>query len=285
MMIKKMSRWVFLTLTSVLFLGWMVSAASGQSYTDGPDVRIPDISGGTLAKIDFHQASGNLFALVRYITNNNWSLYLSTDRGSTWDLKYDRYNQDGFLDVDLVVAGDYLYVGYVNGDRADNVNLQRFFVSSGERDSVYGFRSPLDTSPHIFTDIALAADQSPTNIRIYCAAIQSDNTIRYAWSAPNDPTVFVDSSPAGFTAAEGLDMAFNTNYENGWFLFLSYIGNDNGVHVLRRNPSTNTWEDIVIDSTFTGTNRRTAVSACNDLVILGYEESYPNGQGIKLSYT
>jgi hypothetical protein len=230
-MIKKMNRWVFLTLTGVLFLGWMVLPASGQSYTDGPDVRIPDTFGEeTLAKIDFHQASGNIFALVCYNTIHNWSLYMSTDMGSTWDFKCSMSSSDGFQDVDLVVADDYLYVGYISISHAENVKLLRYFGSTGARDSVYGIRYPLDASPNTFTDIALVGVSEYD--RIYLAAVQSNNAIRWAWDNSTDGTTFYESSPAGVSAAEGLDMAYNMNDENGWYLFLSYIGNDNGVPII-----------------------------------------------------
>ncbi|MEW6185150.1 MAG: hypothetical protein AB1585_05350 [Thermodesulfobacteriota bacterium] len=244
------------------------------------DVRIGSRAGGYFTKLDFDKNSRKLFAVVRWDQDNGWGLYMSSDRGASWSETYFWYAGASHMavDVDMTVVGSYVYVGYISTDVPQEARLRRCLVSSGGSDTGYNFQVVFDAGGDSFTEVVLESNADDTNDRIYYAVRESNNYIRWAWDVSSDGTTFTEHSPAGVSAAGGLDMHFNANFST-WDLFFSYIGTDNGVHVLRLRGSL-IWEDQIVDIAFTGSHNRTAISAWGNTVICGYEKAYPNGQGI-----
>jgi hypothetical protein len=273
-------QWIEASGTSVAFgVAWRTPRPVEGGERDFTDVRIgAPRTGGNLAKLDYDAASGKLFAVVNW-TSDGWALNQSSDDGQTWSETYLWFFSVGSVpDVDMAVVGSYVYIGYVYSGNANEARLRRNFVTTGLPDNAYGYQTVFDASPNTVTDVAVESNQDSFQNRIYYAVRQSNNAVRWAWDVSTDGLTFTEDSPAGTSARGGLDMHWNTGYAT-WIIFLSYIGTDDHVHVLRRNNAS-TWENIVVGWTFTGGHDRTAVSAWGETVICGYEEAYTNGQGI-----
>ena len=189
---------------------------------DWADVRIGTRTGGNIAKIDFDHASGKLFAVVHWATDNGWALYMSIDKGATWNETYFWFAGTGqqALDVDMTVVGDYVYTGYVASDIANEARLRRNLVSTGGSDNAYGHQLVLDASPNTVTELAVESNADSLQNRIFLAIRQSNNTIRYAWDISTDGTTFSEVSPIVTNAVGGLDMHWNAGFTT-WFLFVS----------------------------------------------------------------
>lgn len=82
------------------------------------------------------------------------------------------------------------------------------------------------------------------------------------------------------SAEGGLDMHLNNNRTTN-FIYVSYIGTDGGVHVVRRGASI--WTDTVIEATYTGSGLRprARVSAANDEIYVTYDHQMADGRGVK----
>jgi len=270
-----------------LGVGWKEPLDVGGGR-DWADVRIGTRTGGSLTELDYDVDSGALFAVVRWTTDRGWALYRSTTDGASWAETYWWYAGPSAqaVDVSMAVVAGYVYVGYVASDFADELRLRRCFAATGLPDTVYSFQVPLDASPSTFTEVAVESNVDSFDNRIYCAGRQATGALRWAWAEGADGLPpFDEQSPSGVNAAGGLDMHWNFSYTT-WFLMLSYVGDDGRVHVLRRAQSATSWEDLVVDNTFTGSHMRTSISAWDDVVICAYEEVYANGQGIiyRISY-
>jgi hypothetical protein len=259
---------------------WRTPLPAGNGLRDFADVRIGTRTGGALAKLDYDRTSGKLFAVVRWASDNGWALYQSANDGTTWGETYFWFAGAGeqAVDVDMAVVGAYVYTGYVPSNVAHEARIRRSLVSTGASDAAYGFQVVLDTSPNTVAEVAVESNADSSQNRVYYALRQSDNAVRWAWDVSTDGATFDEVSPAGASARGGLDMHWNAAYTT-WYVFLSYVGTDSQVHVLRKSGAA--WENLVVDTTFTGSHDRTAVSAWADTVICGFEEEYSNGQGIK----
>ena len=261
-----------------LGVGWHTARPVDGAALTFVDARIGARTGGSLTKLDYDRPSGKLFAVVNWPADG-WALYQSTNDGQSWSETY--FWSSGtasVVDVDMAVVGDFVYVGYVYSGNANEARLRRNFVADGAPDMDYFYRVILNASPATVEEVAVESNADAFADRIYIAARQSDHAVRWAWDESADGLSFTEYSPDGASARGGLDMHWNTNFTN-WFLFLSYVGTDNQIHVLRRSEAT--WGDIVVDSAFTGTHDRTAVSAWGNTVICGYERAYTDGQGIR----
>jgi hypothetical protein len=273
-------QWLEASGTPVAFgVAWRTPRQVERGERDFTDVRIgAPRTGGNLAKLDYSAASNKLFAVVNW-ASDGWALNQSSNDGLTWSETYLWFFSTGSVpDVDMAVVGSYVYIGYVYSGNDNEGRLRRNFVSTGLSDGAYGYQTIFNATPNTVAEVAVETNQDAYNNRIYYAVRQSNNAVRWAWAESTDGLTFTEDSPAGTSARGGLDMHWNTGYAT-WFIFVSYIGTDDQVHVLRHNPST--WENIVVDSTFTGSHDRTAVSAWGETVICAYEEAYTNGQGIK----
>ena len=140
-------------------VNWLSPPVLG-GMNDWADVRIGTRTGGNIAKIDFDHASGKLFAVVNWATDNGWALYMSIDKGATWNETYFWYAGTGqqALDVDMTVVGDYVYTGYVASNIANEARLRRNLVSTGGSDNAYSHEIVLDASPNTVTELAVESN-------------------------------------------------------------------------------------------------------------------------------
>ncbi|MBP7744852.1 MAG: hypothetical protein KA383_01885 [Phycisphaerae bacterium] len=265
-----------------LGVNWITPQPAGASprFTD---VRIGTRTGGYTPVLDYDAATGKLFAVVRWDANNGWALYQSTTDGNSWAETYFWSAGAGqqAVSVDMVVVSDYVYVGYVASNSADEARLRRCLVSTGAVDIAYAYTTVFDATPSTITEAKLAANTDSADNRIYYAVCQSDNSVRFAWDESTDGTSFTETSPAGVAADSGLDLCWNPGFAT-YYVFLSYIGTDSRVHVLRR--STTGWSEAT-SAPFDGSHDRSAISAYDDHIICAHELYMTNGQGIRYFIT
>ncbi len=169
----------------------------------------PSGVGSRQIELDHDPDTGNYFAVVRWVESQfeAWALYISTDQGATWSSNLSLTTTGEWLDVDLAVAGDYVYVGYTRG--GDQARIARFFTTDGSLDTVYSFRTLIDVSPANVVDIALASDKDGPDNEIYYALIASDGSLRFFFDSSADGTTFAELSPGISDAVSGLDMTYN----------------------------------------------------------------------------
>lgn len=236
------------------------------------DVRIGSPNtGAAQVVLDFHRDTGNYFAAVRWDTGHDITLNLSTDNGATWN------ETGGFLaipfptDIDMVVAGDYVYIA-LSVDGLGEARLTRFHAATGLPDIGYEPPPVVDVSPATVSDVALASDQDGADNEIYYALISDDGALRFLYDSSADGTTFTDLSPPVANAAGGLDMHFNTNDPE---IFLSYVGTDSNAHVWQAYP----WGEV-FSSGFSGLETRTAISAADNNVVLAHQTILGYGYGL-----
>ncbi len=247
------------------------------------DVRIGARTGGVSTGLDYDAVTGKLFALVRWDTDNGWALYGSSTDGASWTELY--FWSAGLgkhaVDVDLAVVSNYAYVGYVASDFASEARLRRVVVSTGQVDSTYGYQVVFDGGTSTITDVALASNADSADNRVYYAVRQSDNAVRFAWDIATSGASFTEASPPDAAAVGGLDLCWNPGFAS-YYVWLSYIGSDSRVHVLRKRTSD--WSEATT-APFDGTHNRTTVSAWDDHVICAHELQMTYGQGIRYFIT
>jgi len=148
----------------------------------------PTVTGSRQIVLDHHQDTGNYFAVVRGADPIDvWALYISTDQGASWSSMEDVTTSGDWIDVDIAVAGDYVYAGYAMASFGE-AGIARFFAADGSFDSVYGYRSLIDVFPTDVVDVALASDQDGADNEIYYAFIASDGALRFFFDASADGT-------------------------------------------------------------------------------------------------
>lgn len=244
------------------------------------DVRIGTRTGGVSSGLDYDTATGKLFAVVRWDSDNGWAVHGSNTDGESWAELYFWYAGSGehAVDVDMAVVSGYVYVGYVASDVASEARLRRVVVSTDQVDSTYGYQVVLDSGANTITDVTVASNADSSNNRVYYAVRQSNNAVRYAWDVSTSGSTFTETSPAGTAAVGGLDLCWNPGFA-AYYLFLSYIGTDSRVHVLRYRSTTGWSEAMTVP--FDGTHNRSAISAWDDHVICVHELQMTHGQGIR----
>jgi len=229
--------------------------------------------GSRQIELDHDPDTGNYFAVVRWVDSQfeAWALYISTDQGATWS-SFGGFTTAGeWGDVDLAVAGDYVYVGFHNlgASRADIV---RFFATDGSWDSVFGFHTVVNVTPANVVDIALASDQDGADNEIYYALIASDGSLRFFFDSSADGTTFAELSPGISDAVSGLDMTYNPGSPDHLILF-SYWGVSSIIHVWRSFP----WEQALSLFFSQAIITSSAISAYDNAVIVCLEQEIPNG--------
>lgn len=262
-----------------------------------PEIYVDARVGGTSIdaediSLDYHRGTGNIFIAVSWGPNNpnstkHWTVNMSTTGGAIWAETFSYYGGTGAESplIDMTVVDDLVYVSYVNPPEPSVARTRRFFASTGASDTTYNFHSVDDVSPATVVDISTCGNPDTFDDRIYLAFIDSNNNLKFFWDVASDGKTFSEMSPS-VSAEGGIDMHFNQNYTDN-FLYVSYIGTDGGVHVLRR--SSISWIDYVIEATFTGspTRPRARISASNDEIYVIYDHEYTYGRGVKykVSYT
>ncbi len=252
------------------------------------DLRMADTRiGGTRTdaqtmNLDFDALTGNVFAVVRWGSTTGdsaWTMNTSEDGGLTWSESYAYSSSVGLIDVDCTVVSNYVYVAYVAGNAQDEARLRRCLASTGAIDGSFGYQTVFDAGANTVEEVALASNADDFNNRIYYAAIQSNDVLRYAYDVGSDGTTFIEQSPAGANPEYGLDMTWDNNRSAcAEFLYVSYAGNDGDIHVLGHGEAN--WTDWAVEAD-AGSFRTTAISAYEDTIICAFEYPYVYGTGIR----
>ena len=227
-------------------------------------------------ELEFDTATGNLYAVVTW--PDGWSLNRSTNGGNTWTETYFWSVGVGTVsDVDFAIVGGLIYVGYNGSDIPTAARFRRFNAATGASDLGYGFFTTI-TAPagQTFREIAVESNTDSFNNRIYMAAVQSDNQLRWVFDDSSDGTTFTEGSTGVANASGSLDMHWNHLYED-YFIYMSYKSTSNQIQVLR-NLQFSGWQPPTTVASFAPVTppRDVAISAYDDTVIVAYENDSAN---------
>jgi hypothetical protein len=239
------------------------------------DVRISTRTDGVDIALDYHPRTGNIFVLV--VWTSGWSLHMSTDLGATWS---ETYFWGGFTAIgDMAVSGDNVWVGYSSdGDLFGTSRFRRFSADTGLEDATYGFHVVGDEGPNTITEIEVVANTPDINNRIYMAyLVDETNSVSFWWSYP-EGLAFHEIPTAITDAVTGLDLAWNPSAPSNYKRWLSYLGTDDRVHLVRSDGDV--WQPEA-SYAYSGITSRTALSAYADHVFCAFEcESAPGKIGV-----
>jgi hypothetical protein len=254
----------------------------------GGDVQVDGLGEVIQTRLDFDDATGNLFVVNRRDggTNPRLVINLSTDDGATWRETALWYSSIAVDDMDAVVIGNFLYIGYAMESGVSAGRMRRVFTSSGLFDSSYGtggFYVVLDIDAVDLREIAVASNEDNSADEIYYLAILPhvpgvDNLIcgvsdihGLAWT--NLPTGIDD-------ADHGLDATWNQD-ATSHDLVISWVDMQLNLSLSLKLPSgCFPWiHHLYIDHPVDGI---TAVSAYKDTIIVVYE--YTSTAGVIVKY-
>jgi len=264
------------TVISLLTLAVLaLPALPATSGERAMDVRIGGTREGAVKTVlDYDMGTGNLFAVVQW-GQDNFSVNMSTDGGSSWVETYDCTVPYYLQDLDAVVVGGWLYIAdtyqLIAGGR-----LRRCWTGDGTYDANYGVHGIISSAPHLIDDVALAANSEVGNSMVHYFAGQTDGSIRHVTvNAVTGLTIMETESLGGYDA--GLDATYNVSgFEQ---VFVSFVGLDGAVHAAGYGLN---WTDHIIASIYSGlATKRTAISAHHDTVICVYSHDYLLGYGIR----
>lgn len=244
---------------------------------DGPDVQVDVRSEVYNMDLDFHEGTGNLFAVLMRRGSNNprWTVNISTDNGLSWNETYSWIFTSDVLSTSAVVVSDYLYIAYVAPDGHGylyNARIRRCSVSNGGVDGIYGYKIVFNKGVNI-DQVALTANPDTSNSRIYYFTILNDGTLTYHWDDTAGSS-WTEIATGVTDAAYSLDASFNPGYADK-FVMASYHSTTGRVKVAMRSLAG--WE---VDDLDDGAGR-TAIAAYEDTLIVVYPDYYVNGLGIK----
>ena len=232
--------------------------------------------------LDSHAASGNLFAVLLNEDTGNWAwlVNISTDDGETWTETYEWPSTMAIEDVSAVVAGDYLYVAYVDPLIPQYAKIRRFSAIDGAVDSSYGgsgWIEVLDADTESFSEIAVASSADQNDTRLYYFAAQSNYVLRYAWTNQEggSDTPWSEVATGVTSANHNIEATYAEN--SSTFLYVSYEGLDGDLHIWRR------MSDVTSDVTDLAVTPRDSIriSAFEDTVVALYDDQVAADRGIK----
>jgi hypothetical protein len=249
-----------------------VPAANPTEYY--PDAPISSRTGGEDLALDYHQGSGNIFAMV--VWDTGWSLHMSTDLGASWS---ETHFWGGYTAIaDMAIVGDHVWVGYsATGDSYHTSRFRRFFGDTGSEDATYGFHIVGDAGTNTMTEIVVTGNTPDTNNRIYMAYLVNETDSIHFWWDDLAGTSFTEDPTSITDALSGLDMVWNPYRSEPYARWISYHATDGRVRVVRSYSSG--WQQEV-SFAFTGISLRTALAAFGDHIFCGFEcESEPGKYG------
>ncbi len=131
--------------------------------------------------------------------------------------------------------------------------------------------------PTTILDVSLGTNADYDNNRIYVAFIESNNAVRCYWDVASDGTTFTEVSPAGVSAASGLDSHWGDGTMGSplVLLWFSYLGTDGSIHVLGRAAFARVWTyDTISPDLSSSTSTR--ISAHGNNVVVAYTAQRTN---------
>jgi hypothetical protein len=212
-------------------ISWKVPKET-QNLKWGTDVQIGSYDRIAKSCLDFHYASGNLFAVLKRVNSDNNGLFLniSTDGGQTWQQIFEFWNE--IWDISITVVDTSLFVGcvlYYSGQH-EVAHLLKFSANTGAWDDAMGLYAAFDHNLDI-DEIVLTSDADQNDSRIYYLGLVEDGPIFFHWSG-NNGWSWNEIATGVTNAICWLDACFNKGYDDYWLLF-SYFGMDGCLHVAR----------------------------------------------------
>ncbi len=151
----------------LIALASMGALALTTAFADQPIT--PIYTGARQIELDFDWDTGNYFAVVRGEdgVNHYWKIFRSSDNGGLWLPGGGVSSTGAFEDVEMAVAGDWVYVAAARGGPTAGIGeIVRFSAVDGLRDTDYGFPVIVDVSPATVVDVALASNQDGPDTQI-----------------------------------------------------------------------------------------------------------------------
>jgi hypothetical protein len=256
-----------------VMIGWKEPVAVEGAKLYYPDVRVSTRTGGQDASLDFHAGSGNIFVLV--VWGSGWSLHMSTDGGASFA---ETGSWDGYTAIaDMSVSGDLVWVGYSStGDSYASSRFRRFDAETGAEDTVYGWQLVADESPNTILEIQVTGNAPDNDNRIYMAYLVNEtDTVKFWWDDLTG-TSFDPIPPPITNALGGLDLAWNPFYGLDHARWISYVGTDGNIRLVRSAGSG--WE-AAISWPYSGSSTHTALNAWSNHVYCAFECSTGSGIG------
>lgn len=259
----------------ILATGWSNPRPTAPAW--GTDIEINSGTSVRASFLDMDPVSGNLFALLKF--SNSCTFCYSTDNGLSWNQSYSWSSTGNFIDADLTVCQNYVYVGYASRAEAGSAKLRRFATSNGQRDSGYGIKSIFNINEIV--ELELASNFDAYNNRIYYFAILQNNSLLWYWSDQNGSTWYTVNT--GITNAKtGLSSCTDPGFKSGitdYHTWFSFHQTDDVLAVARIKDSGGTTiiERFTLGSCFDVTS----IGAYNSVIMVGYEYQFTSGRGIR----
>lgn len=253
------------------------------------DVPVDTTGGATEIKLDHDPASGNLFAVIRW--GSSWGVFFSDDQGASWS---ESFHYTGLfhvgMKVDLAVhnssyPGDFAYVAYSYNRLLTNSTskalIRRFSASTGAPDHAWGNNPVLSDDTRNFKEIALLILDGGT---IFYTILRDDGEILCLAGMVTNGSVPWFNQNAGISNADrGLDVADPGEDSNHISLYISYIGDDDRIKLVRRARPTGFIQSFNVVNQPQPWADKTSVAAHLDHATVAWEFLPPgnNFQGVR----
>lgn len=227
--------------------------------------------------IDYDADTGHIFSVIGWgsLTGSaQWTTNISTDHGNTWAETYEWYTTSGLIAVDAAMVADWLYVGYVTGEAANEFRLRRCRVANGTSDATYGFQVVMHVGIASSEELAVLTNADDFDNRIYCIGVRNDSPLRFAWDDDAGLSFESIQVPNSVIVAGGLSATWGNQFDCPDYLHISCVGPDGTIYVLQRSSSD--WTKTAIASTV-DTSVTTSISAYGTNIICTYETPTRSG--------
>ncbi len=257
---------------------------------------------GTAAQVDHvelevHEATGNLFAVVRYTIPGlrdpspdtfGWAVLISTDNGDSWTQTFSSTRPEPSEYLSATVVGDYLYIVSEEAGAASGlVDIRRFAVSNGATDADFGFFTVVNVGVGQLKDLVLSGNTDGPDGALYLLLIDRDGNLRFffAWDYNfNDGGTaddFTEISTGVTNADWRLDVALNVG-DSSYFLFVSYVNTTHDLCVWRLSQSASNSTVLTSEAS---SNSEVRIAADQDAVIIVYLRDDPSNRDIRYHWT
>jgi hypothetical protein len=249
-------------------ISWKV--AKPMTHLKGADVLVSSIMDVQNYTIDFHEPTGNLFAVLQVVDTsgtNRWTVNISTDGGTSWSETYNWFAGYTINDVNAAIVADYLYIGYIASTGLDG-RIRRCLASDGTIDGTFG--SPTVVNEGIvLKEVALVS--LFTGAQVYYVTIADDDSIRFNY-ANNGTALTWFSFQTGINDADhGLDAHMNENSSDNTYMVISYVNSNGRLHAALFRSSFA--DDYDLADATTNTSDVTSIAAWQDTIMVVYEDA------------
>lgn len=174
----------FVLLIAILVVLAALSLVASSAGAAEP-VRIGTKSDVTEVALEMDEATGHLFAVLRYDTVSDacFTINFSADTGENWAQPFLSCSVHGYgAHMGAAIVGGYLYVAYVDHMVVNSVELVRARTSDGAWDPVFGRQTVFSAAVgDSICHLALASNQVSFDDRLYLFAVTEGN-LKFYWT-------------------------------------------------------------------------------------------------------